>query len=852
MTTGELRIYLGAAPGVGKTYALLDEGERRAGRGTDVVIAALDTRNRPATMARAAALQASVARPMDLSVDGALDVDAVLARHPTVALVDELAARNPPGRRHEHRWQDVAELLEAGIDVITTLDIGELESLASVVADIVGRGPGDVVPDRIVRSASQIHLVDQTPEALRRRLAHGNIVGADDLPADLAEAFSEEKLAALRELTLGWMVDRAEEDRDRRRAQHRDAAHRESGGWETREVVVVAVTGALSAAPVIARAARIADRQRGRLVGVHVRSVDPLTATTATDGLEEQRRLLRSFGGTYQEVASGDVGAALVKVAQLEGATQIVIGSSGRSRWVELTRGSLVSELVEQSPIDVHVVATEVGERRSLRRRIARRPSVFSPRRTIWAWVVAIVAPLVAALILSAVDRSVPVSAQLLIMLLSVVAAAVSGGWRPAVLAGVEAFVLSNWYFVAPVHALSIADSEDVVSLVAFLVVALTVGGYVSVATRRSVDALRARSDASTLAAMAGEVATRSDPVAALVARLRDTFGATGASLLLHDAGEWVVAASDGPESPVDDDHAASTLPVGDHGRLLLAGSALRSIDDETTAAFLDQLAVATEQQRLRTSEHEAALAAPANELRAALLNAVSHDLRTPLASVKAAVSTLRQPDVEWPPEIRAEFLATIEAGADRLSSLIVNLLDMSRIQAGAVELRMETVRLDEIVLRSVIGMQPPPDESGAVRAEIDVDIDESLPGVLADPALLQHVVTNIVDNALKWSPPGARVRIDAAVIAAGESARRIVLRIIDQGPGIPRSQRDAVLQPFQRRGDTAAVEGTGLGLAVASGFAHLMGLGLRIDDTPGGGTTVVLELPVAAGSADS
>lgn len=844
MTTGELRIYLGAAPGVGKTYALLDEGERRAGRGTDVVLAALDPRSRPATMARAAAMQSSAARPMDLPADGGLDLDAVLARHPAVALVDELATRNPPTHRHQHRWQDVGELLEAGIDVITTLDIGELQSLASVVADITGREAVDVVPDRVVRSASQLHLVDQTPEALRRRLAHGNIVGVDELPADLAEAFSEEKLAALRELTLGWMVDRAEEDRDRRRAAHPGAAT-----WETREVVVVAITGAASAAPVIARAARIADRQRGRLVGVHVRGIDSLTATTTVDALEEQHRLLRSFGGTYQEVASGDVAAALVKVALAEGATQIVIGSSGRSRWVELTRGSLVSELVEQSPVDVHVVATDVAARRPLRRRSATRPSLFSPRRTIWSWIVAAVAPVVTALILSAADRSVPVSAQLLIMLLSVVAAAVSGGWRPAVLAAAEAFALSNWYFVAPVHALSITDSEDVVSLISFLVVALTVGGYVSVATRRSLDAVRARSDASTLAAMAGEVATRHDPVAALVARLRDSFGATGASLMLCDQGEWVVAASDGPASPVDDDHAESTLAVGDQGRLLLTGSALRSIDEETTGAFLDQLAVAVEQQRLRTREHEAAMAAPANELRAALLNAVSHDLRTPLASVKAAVSTLRQSDVEWPPEIRAEFLATIETGTDRLSGLIVNLLDMSRIEAGAVELRLETVRLDEVVLRSVIGVQRSSDDGTGAAVSIDVDIDEALPGVLADPALLQHVVTNVIDNAVKWSPAGGRVRVDASVIDSGGSAHgpgsRIVLRIIDQGPGIPRSQRDAVLQPFQRRGDTAAVEGTGLGLAVASGFAHLMGLGLRIDDTPGGGTTVVLELPV-------
>jgi len=819
---GELRIYLGASPGVGKTYAMLDEGARRAQRGTDVAIGSIDTHGRPVTTALVRQLAGVGVGPTDLDVTG------LIARHPDVVLVDELA-RPGTSAGHEHRWQEVVELLDAGIDVITTVDIGDLESLAPIVEEICGRRAPGTVPDRIVRSASQIQLVDQTPEALRRRLAHGNIVSAESLDAELAQAFSEDKLAALRELTLGWMADRAEEDRRRRTEEG-------SRSWETREVVLVALTGAPSGGRVIRRAARIADRQRGRLVGVHVRGVDAAQVPIESPGLDEQRRLLRSLGGSYQEVASADVTSALVKVAQVEGATQIVVGVSGRSRWAQMTRGSLITELLGRSPVDVHVVSDHGAAQRPrrARRQVAMPVSLLSPRRQAWGWGVAIVAPMALALVLSALDSALGLSAQLLIMLLGVMLTAVIGGWRPAILAAVGAFLLSNWYFIPPLHALSIADGEDVVSLLSFLAVALGIGGYVSASANRSAEAARVRSDASTLAAMAGAVASDSDPLPALVARLRLVFDATSASLFLDEGGERVLLASDGPDAPARADDADLALDVGHVGELLLVGAPFRAVGDVATSAFLDQLAVAIEQRRLRTSEESAALAAPANELRAALLAAVSHDLRTPLASVKAAVSSLRQDDVEWPADIREELLASIESGTDRLTALVVNLLDMSRLQAGAVELHLATVRLDEVVLRAVLGLS-------RSTESLDVDLDDRLPGVVADAVLLEHVVTNIVDNAMKWSPPDRAVRVDAAQVDG-----TVHLRIVDRGPGIPRSQRAEVLQPFQRKGDTGAVEGTGLGLAVADGFARLMGVGLRIEDTPGGGTTVVVSLPVA------
>ena len=853
MARGELRIYLGAAPGVGKTYAMLDEAHRRVGRGTEVVVGAIDTHGRPATAAQLVGLRDVRGHPLD---EGgvALDLAALLERRPHLVLVDELATSDVVDGAAQPRWRAVAQLLDAGIDVISTIDIGQLESLGEIVQQITGVPHGELVPDGAIRGADQIQLVDQTPEALRRRLAHGNIFPAEQLDAERANAFRPASLAALRELSLSWMADRVEEGLERVRV-----GHAVDGRWETREAVVVALTGAPSGEYLIRRAGRLADRSRARLLGVHVRSVDGGAGHAATEDLEHQRRLVVSLGGTYREVASGDVAGALIEVAVAEGATQLVVGSSGRSRWVQLTRGSLISDVLHRSPLDVHVIAPQRAGSASASAPTAptamstwaRSPevtsvghsddsdgsplsdAVFSPRRRRWAWAVAIIGPVIIAAALGQLHDHIGLSTQLLMMVLGVTVAAGVGGARPALIAAIESFLLANWFFTPPVHQLSISASEDAVALAVFLVVAIAVGGYVSASGRRPAEALRATTDASTLAAIAGTVASAPDPLPVLVERMRAVYGAAGATLMAAGSSGWTLLASAGVDAP-DLDDAEQTLPVGADGRLLLAGGPFRAVDSGTTAAFLDQLSVAVEQHRLRASEEMALGVASANDLRAALLAAVSHDLRTPLASIKAAVSSLRLPDVEFPDGVREELLESIETGADRLTGLVTNLLDMSRIQAEAVDLHIESVRLDEIVHRAAIGL----DTRGA---EVTFDLDDRLPGVDADGALLEHVVANLVDNACKWSPTGGQVRVDAQQVSDA-----VHLRVIDRGPGIPVELRQSVLMSFRRGGDAASVEGTGLGLAVASGFARLMGVNLVLDDTPGGGTTATLIIPLS------
>ena len=642
---------------------------------------------------------------------------------------------------------------------------------------------------------------------------------AEALDAGLAEVFRTERLSALRELSLQYMAAIADKGID--------PGHRLPS-------VIVALTGAPGGERLIRVALGVAERGSTRLVGVHVRS-NHTTGPSSSSGLALARRELRASGGAYIEVASSDIAGALVSVAEAERAGRIIVGSSQRGRWTELTRGSMLSELIRRSPIDVHVVAPDSEDETPVadeRRVIESRVSVLSRRRVWSGWILAVAAPCLTILLVTSIS-SITLTAALLLMLLAATSVAVVGGIGPAMFAAVESFLLCNWFLIPPLHRLTISNADDAVSLFSFLAVAVSIGAFVSAAARRSAEARGARSTAATLASMAGEVASLADPLPALVERLRDIYGADAAELHEKDGRDWVVVTATGAGGSADA-AASMQMAVGESARLVIHGESLRMVDHDTAGAFLDQISVALEQRRLRVTEELVDSLARANELRSALLAAVSHDLRTPLAAVKAAVSTLRNTGIDWPADTREELLETIEISSDRLSALITNLLDMSRIQAGAVELRLEVARVDEIVHRSVMGL-------GARSTRVRVELDDGLPSVWCDAALVDHVVSNLADNAVKWSPDDAVVRIDGSIVDDA-----FHLRVIDRGPGIPTADRSRVREPFQRLGDAGEVYGTGLGLAVADGFATIMGARLLLDDTPGGGTTATLVIPLA------
>ena len=829
MARGSLRIYLGAAPGVGKTFAMLNEGGRRADRGTDVVVGYVETHGRVNTAAQLAGLEVVPRRTVEYrgTVLEEMDVDAVLTRHPAVALVDELAHTNAPGSRHEKRWQDVEELRDAGIDVITTLNIQHLESLNDVVERITGAKQRETIPDEVARGADQVEVVDMAPEALRRRMAHGNIYAPEKVDAALGNYFRIGNLGALRELALMWVADKVDD------ALHDyKVAHGIEEAWETRERVVVALTGAPSGEQLIRRAARMAMRSRGDLLGVHILAGDGL-AGGPSDLLVQHRRLLEDLGGTYHEIAGDDVSRTLTEFARSQGATQLVLGASGRSRLAELTKGSVVNDVLRKAgALDVHIISIDTSDDVAARAVPARshRPTL-STRRQRWGWLLAGAGLPLLTLALANLRGTLALPSQLLLYLLLVVGVSAVGGAGPAGATAIGGSLCANWFFTPPFYRWDIAHGENALALAIFL----AVGGMVSIlvvqAAARTADAVRARAEAEALARAAGELVASDDPLPGLVERLRETLALEAVAVLRQPTGgEWVTEGAAG-EPPITGPDDGTAVELGDSALLVMRGRNLTGEDRRLVQALGAQLVSALERRRFHEESAAAVILAEADSLRVALLRAVSHDLRSPLASMKASVTSLLQRDVDWTEEATLEFLETIDEEVDRLDGLVANLLDMSRLESGGLRFQLRPVGYEEVVPAALASLSCP-------TSCVDVVLDETLPRVSADPALLERVVANLTSNAIVASGEVGRVRIEAGAVAG-----RVDLRIVDRGPGIPLQDRERMFEPFQRLGD-ASVSGVGLGLAVARGFVEAMGGELSVDDTPGGGLTMVVGLP--------
>ncbi|GAA2499152.1 sensor histidine kinase KdpD [Streptomyces thermolineatus] len=831
MARGTLRIYLGAAPGVGKTYAMLSEGRRRAARGTDVVAGLVEDHGRPRTRELLDGLEVLPRRAPAPGGGGpaGLDVEAVLRRRPAVVLVDELARANAPGSRNAARWQDVEEVLAAGIDVVTTVNIQHLDSLGDVVESVTGVRQRETVPDEVVRRADQLELVDMDPEALRRRMAHGNIYAPDRVDAALADYFRPGNLTALRELALLWVADRADEYLRRYRADHRI-----SSAWQARERIVVGLTGGPEGRTLLRRAARMAARgSGGEILAVHIARSDD-RAAAPTEELDRQRSLVEGLGGSFHSVLGRDVPAALLDFARGVDATQIVLGTSRRKPWQYLL-GPGVGATVARGAgdIDVHIVTHEAaaGGLRPPGARAAR-----PGRARTAAWLTGLAAPLALTALLVAAGAGPGPATAMLLLLACTVAAALLGGMLPAVASALAASLLLNYWFTPPTRTLAVSDRDDLLALAVFVGVAVAVASSVDLAARRAHRAARLHAEAQALSFLAGSVLRGENALDALLQGVRETFGMDSVALLERREGyaAWSCVRSAGPRPCTRPEDADVEVPVDANTCLALAGRALPAEDSRLLSAFAAQAAVARDRDRLVGEAAEARRLAEGNRIRTALLAAVSHDLRTPLAGIKAAVSSLRSHDVAFSPEDEAELLAGIEAGADRLDHLVGNLLDMSRLHTGSVTPLMQEIDVDEVV---------PVALGGVPAGSVVLDVPEALPMVLADPGLLERAVANVVENAVAHSPAGRRV-----LVAASALGGRVELRVVDRGPGVPDSAKESVFEPFQRLGDAPRGSGVGLGLAVARGFTEAMGGSLRAEDTPGGGLTMVLTLQAVHG----
>jgi two-component system sensor histidine kinase KdpD len=820
---GRLTVYLGAAPGVGKTYAMLGEAHRRCHRGTDIVVGFVETHGRELTADMIEGLE--VVPRKELAYRGAvfteMDTDAVIARRPAVVCVDELAHTNVPGSRHEKRAEDIEEIRRAGIDVITTVNIQHLESLNDEVERITGVRQRETVPDEVVRTADQIQLVDMSPDALRRRMAHGNIYRADQIDASLTSYFRVGNLTALRELALLWLADRVDDALgDYRRA------HRIDAPWPAKERIVVAVTGGPESETLLRRGARLAQRAAGsELLAVHVFADDGLANPDETR-IARVQQLAGSLGGSFHSVVGEDVSQAVVDFATGANATMIVVGVSrhgGLRRLFTGTTGERIASLA--GTIDVHLVTHDKGAGAG---RLRWYLSPLSRRRQIAGLVLSVLLPVLLTVVLHAISDPDQLPLDVLLFLAVTVLVALVGGMLPALVAALGGFLLMNWFFTPPVRRLTISEPTNVVALLVFVAVAIGVASVVDRASRRAADAVRARAEAATVGSLSRSVLTGQDTAEAVVSRLREVFGQDSASLLARGPTGWTILASSGSSPACAPDDGDTRVQVDDGHVIVLRGSPLRASDQRVLEAFAAQTSLVLEYRRLRERDDRAAALERAEATSTAILRAVSHDLRTPLATMRAAVDGLVSGPM--PPEDQAELVDAVEGSTEQLEHLIDNLLDLSRIQSGLLHPVLSDRSLEEVLPLAAAGHP-----SGAVRLEVD----ESVPMVRTDAGLLERVVANLVTNAVRASG-GEPVRVLAQVLPES-----VEILVVDRGPGVPPAQRERMFEPFQRLDDTGS-GGLGLGLAVARGLAEALDGSLTAEDTPGGGLTMVLSVPRA------
>ncbi|MBB3042334.1 DUF4118 domain-containing protein [Nocardioides soli] len=823
---GRLTVYLGAAPGVGKTYAMLGEARRRCDRGTDVVVGYVETHGREHTATMLGGLE--VVPRAEVSYRGTtfteMDTDAVIARKPAVVCVDELAHSNVPGSAREKRAEDVELIRRAGIDVITTVNIQHLESLNDEVERITGVRQRETVPDEVVRTADQIQLVDMSPDALRRRMAHGNIYKADQIDASLTSYFRVGNLTALRELALLWLADRVDDALgDYRRA------HRIEQPWPAKERIVVALTGGAESETLLRRGARLAQRAAGsELIALHVIAADGI-ASADESRIDRAQQLAASLGGTFHSVVGEDVSRAVVDFATGANATMIIVGVSRHGRLRRLFTGTTGERIASLAgTIDVHLVTHEQTGGAGRPRWYA---SPLTRRRQVAGLVLSVLLPVLLTLVLKLSDDPDQLPLDVLLFLAVTVLVALIGGMLPALVAALGGFLLMNWYFTPPVSRFTVAEPTNVVALVVFVAVAIGVASVVDRASRRASDAVRARTEATTMASLSRSVLTGQDTADAVVERLRETFGQRAVSLLARGPVGWTVVAASGTAPATGPDAGDTQVAVDDDHVIVLSGSPLRATDQRVLEGFAAQTGLVLEYRRLRERDERAAALERAEATSTAILRAVSHDLRTPLATMRTAVDGLVSDSVD--PAARTELVGAVESSTEQLERLIDNLLDLSRIESGLVRPMLRDLSLEEVLPLAVAGHPP---------GTVSLEVEESVPLVHTDHGLLERVVANLVGNAVRVSR-GAQVRVLAHVLPES-----VEVLVVDRGPGVPPEQRERMFEPFQRLDDSSGA-GLGLGLAVARGLTAALGGTLSAEDTPGGGLTMVLSIPRAGGS---
>lgn len=837
---GRLKILLGAAPGVGKTYEMLIEGAARNHQGIDVVIGVVETHGRQETEALTKGLIILPRKQVDYQgrALAEMDIDALLERHPQLALVDELAHTNAPGSRHAKRWQDVEELLAAGIDVFSTLNVQHIESLNDVVASFTKVRVRETVPDRIVEQA-EIEVVDIPPDELIERLKEGKVYIPDEATRALGHFFSKSNLSALRELAL------------RRAAQAVDTqmleyvrAHALAGNWAAGERVVVAVSELPGSKILIRAAKRLADAQGATWTALYVETPRSLTfSAEQRQQVADNMQLAAQLGANVASVAGSNVVNALIAFLNDMRATQLVVGKSARSKWFELRHGSVVDRLVRETPgVAVHVLPHDLTTEGSSR---SAEPPKDSARGSPTGYVASALLVAGFTALAVAVHAFGGLTNVALVYLIPVLIAASLYGMRAGVFTGIASALAYNFFFLPPIYTFTIEDPENVLTVAVFIVVAIVTSQLASrvrvqakLAQRSSGQNAALASFARTLAGLTtrqelgqtlcGDVSGQFDVDAVLLlpsqaTKLAMTSAVPPASLLGAidtAAAEWAFdhqeTAGRGSATLAASEWLFQPLLAGGHA-LGVLGIAKRDGSEPIRPdqlpflmSFVDQAALALE--RIGLSEEMTAVAhlRERDRLRGALLSSVSHDLRTPLTTIIAAANELKKSKSADP-----ALLADIENEGERLSRFVSNMIDMVRVESGGLKLNLEPVDLTESVasaadyLKQVLKGHP-----------IQLDIAPDLPLVRVDPQLFYQCLVNLLDNAAKYGGDKSPI-----TIAASRGRDGLSLSVIDRGPGLPVGEEKRIFETFVRLEGSDRKGGTGLGLAIVKAFVEAMGL---------------------------
>ena len=878
---GRLKIFVGAAPGVGKTYEMLQSAQAKRKAGADVVVGIVETHGRAETEALLQGLEVLPRKRLEYKdqILEEMDIDALIARHPQIALVDELAHTNAPGSRHPKRYLDVEELLSHGIDVYTAVNIQHIESLNDVVAQITHVRVRETVPDSVFDRADAIELIDLTPDDLIQRLKEGKVYVPKQAERALEHYFSPGNLTALRELALRRTAERVDEQL----LTHMQA-NAIAGPWAAGERVLVCVSEDPRAAGLVRYAKRLADRLHAPWTAISIETTRSLQLTDEQrDRLADTLRLAEAMGGEALTIPAVGrrIADDVINFAHANNVTQIIIGKSTRSRWFEIIRGSVVHDLVRSAGnISVHVIPGDelpaVPTVKKTAVQTAARPEPFDPKPYLIALAIVAVSLGAAELI----QRWLGTENVDLVFLTAVVSVAVRYGLWPSLLASVAASLCYNFFFLPPVYTFTITDPTNVVAFFFFMLIALLVSNVAARVRTQADSAIGRVRTTESLYAFSRKLAG--------TATLDDVLWATAYQtalmlkvrvvLLLPEDGVLTVKAGYPPEDEIDKaDLAAANWAWGNdrpagRGSDTLPGAkrlflpmrtgrgaiGVIGIDDDRTGplltpdqrrlldALVDQGALAIERVLLVEDMDRVKRTVESDRLRSALLTSISHDLKTPLASVLGAASTMRDLSSGLTDTQKRDLLATVIDESERLNRFIANLLDMTKLESGAIV--PNTARHD---IGEIVGSALRRASKILVRHKVSLELAADLPMLELDAVLFEQVLFNVLDNAAKYAPPDTTISIRSV-----REKDAILLQILDEGGGIPPAELECVFDKFYRaqKGDHVR-PGTGLGLAISRGFVEAMHGTISAanrSDRSGAVLTIRLPIPAASNALDT